>query len=330
MSKDYVVTITAREKAELLELPADEKPLAGDELTGRTIVSMISPGTELGMAYLGDKFPGVVGYAAVFRVDKTGADVKDIKPGDVVFCTGPNGVGGHRSVQRVPRIACIPVPDGLAPETAVHARMMCVSMSTLTTTAARPPDKVLVTGLGPVGHLAAQIFQSCGYRVTAVDPVEARRKQAERKGVGRVLPAVPLGEADPLNGFALVVECSSHEQAVLEGCRVVRKRGEVVVVGVPRKRFTEIYAQELLEAVFRGYVTLRSGWEWEIARHPTDFRTGSVFGNLRGAIQWLAEGRVKVEGLYARMHPRDCQRAYQDLLHRRTDALSVVFDWTQA
>ena len=325
---DSVVTFTAAEKAELLALPADGKPLEPAEVTGRTLVSLISPGTELGGQYLGSKFPAQPGYAAVFEVEAVGAEVKDLKAGDLVFCTGPMGIGGHRSRQRCKREAAIPVPEGLSPETAVHARLMNVTMSTLTTTAARPPDKVLVTGLGPVGHLGAQIFQSCGYGVMGVDPVESRRRLATEKGIGDVRAAVPLEDRAALADIALALECSAHEQAILDCCRAVRKRGEVVLVGVPRQRRTELYAFDIVQTVFQRYVVLRSGWEWEVSRYATDFRVGSVFGNLAAALAWLAEGRVNVEGLYAVADPKDCQQVYQDLLHQRAAALSVVFSWS--
>src|SRR5207237_1254329 len=121
----------------------------------------------------------------------------------------------------------------------VFARLMGVSMSTLTTTTARPPERVLVTGLGLVGHLAAKIFAACGYQVTACDPSPVRREQAERRGIARVLAAVPVDDPAFARQVALVVECSGHEQAVLDGLKVVRKRGEVSLVGAPWKRRTD-------------------------------------------------------------------------------------------
>jgi NADPH:quinone reductase-like Zn-dependent oxidoreductase len=324
---EKLVMFTAREKAELVERPADAKPLAANELRGRTLVSLVSPGTEIGGSYLGKKFPTETGYAAVFEVEEAGAEVKDVKPGDAVFCTGPAGIGGHRSVQRCPREAAIPVPPGLDPAAAVHARLMGVSWSTLTTTVARPPDKVLVLGLGPVGHLAAQVFRGAGYRVMAVEPVDWRRELARSKGIADVRAAVPLDDRAAMDGIALALECSAREEAALAACKSVKKRGEVVLIGVPRERRSDLHAFDLLEAVFKRYVTLRSGWEWEVSRHPADFRTGSVFGNLQGAVAWLAEGRVDVTGLYETMIPSRCQETYQGLMKGDLRTLSVVFDW---
>jgi threonine dehydrogenase-like Zn-dependent dehydrogenase len=219
------------------------------------------------------------------------------------------------------------VPDGLPSVEAVFARMMAVSMSTLTTTHSRPPQTVLITGLGPVGHLAAQLFHSCGYHVVASDPVEWRRALAAEVGIRTVAPAEIAGSG--IEGkVALAVECSGHEQAVLDACALVRKGGEVVLVGVPWQRKTDRTAHELLSAVFHRYVVLRSGWEWEVPEHETDFRVNSLHGNVAAALGWLSDGRVRVGQLYKTASPAQAQDVYQGLLHNTWDKLAAVFDWT--
>lgn len=322
--KEYAVTITAPEKAELLEVERNPTPLGPREVAGRTLATLVSAGTELAGAYQGTTFPRGVGYAAVFEVEEVGNEVTDLAVGARVFCMGP-----HRSFQRVRREEAIPVPEGLTPVEATFARMMCVSMSTLTTTTARPPQKVLVTGLGLVGHLAAKIFSICGYDVIACEPLETRRDYAIRAGIRNVLPAVPVDDPAIAGQVALVLECSGHEQGALDGCRVVQKRGEVVLIGTPWKRHTELFAHEITHAVFHRYVVLRSGWEWELPLHCTEFRTNSIYGNLAAALQWLAERRLLVDNLYSTVSPRYAQRVYQDLLHRRWDSLGAVFDWRE-
>jgi len=73
MTGPCAVTITRREQAELLPVEANATPLAANEVTGQTLISLISAGTELAWAYLGDTFPRTPGYAAVFRVDAVGS-----------------------------------------------------------------------------------------------------------------------------------------------------------------------------------------------------------------------------------------------------------------
>jgi threonine dehydrogenase-like Zn-dependent dehydrogenase len=316
------VTITARERAELLPAEPDPAPLGPREVAGRTRATLVSAGTELAGHYLGSRFPAVPGYAAVFAVEAVGSEVTDLALGDLAFCMGP-----HRSWQRAARERAVPVPATLSPAQAAFARMMSVTMSTLVTTAARPGELVLVTGLGLVGHLGAQIFQQCGYRVIACDPDAGRREFARRAGIARVLAEVPREDPAVAGQVALVLECSGHEQAALDGCRVVRKRGEVVLVGAPWRRQTEIWAHELLHLVFHRYVVLRSGWEWELPLDAAEFRAGSIYGNVATALDWLAQGRIAVDDLYTLRAPEDAQAAYQDLLHHRGDRLAVVFDW---
>ena len=315
------VLFTAPRQAELAEVELPGEPLAATELAGRTLATAVSAGTELAWAYTAtDGFPRLPGYAAVFEVEQTGESVTDVRVGDRVFCAG-----SHASWQRIERRQVVPVPPGLATPEAPLARLMAVSMATLTTTTARPPDKVLVTGLGPVGHLAAKTFAACGYDVTAVEPIAWRRDALATAGVCRVEAAVP---EDLAGQVQLVVECSGHEQAALDGCTAARKRGEVVLVGVPWRRQTDLSAQALLHAIFHRYVVVRSGWEWEMPAQPVEFRIGSTVANYAAALNWLAAGRVCVEGIYQAVSPAQCGTVYRDLLAGRFPKLVAVFDWT--
>jgi threonine dehydrogenase-like Zn-dependent dehydrogenase len=322
VTTDDLITFTAREKAELLPVERNTAPLGPREVAGSTLATLVSAGTELQGAYLGTHFPAQVGYAAVFVVEQVGSEVSTLQIGDRAFC-----MGGHRSWQRVPVENALRVPDSLPSEQAVFARLMGVSMSTLTTTDARPPQRTLVTGLGPVGHLAAQIFHACGYVVTACDPDAVRREFAVQNGLPDVRAAVPLDDPAIAGQVALAVECSGHEQAVLDCCRAVRKRGEVTLVGVPWQRRTDLTAHALLHLIFHNYVVVRSGWEWELPLHETPFRTNSIYGNLSAALRWLEEGRVRVSNLIETALPGEAQRVYQDLLHNRWRKLAAVFDW---
>jgi threonine dehydrogenase-like Zn-dependent dehydrogenase len=315
------IQITAHRTATLAEVPEPDTALAPNEVRGRTVVSLCSPGTEVNHGFLAKAgFPIAVGYASVFEVEEVGSAVTDVSPGALVF-----GSGGHASRQRCERRDVTPLPDGLKPETAVFARLAGVSMSTLNTTTARAPSRVLVTGLGPVGNLAAQIFSICGYQVTGIDPVEARRKLAQAHGLVDV--RATLGEGDLSGKVALHVECSGHEQAVLDGVKSVRRRGEVVLVGVPWHRRTDLYAHELLHAIFHRYVVVRSGWEWEVPRHPAEFSGSSITENYIAALQWLAQGRLRVDGM-AELHPAtDAERVYESLAQQSLPTPTALFGW---
>ena len=318
------VAVTAHREAGVIQVPDLTQPLRDDQVRGPTLVSLISPGTELNHAFLAkDIFPRTVGYASVFRVEEVGSAVTDIPVGAVVLTT----FGGHREFQDAERKSLIPLPGGLPPEKAVFARLAGVSMSTLDTTAARPPARVLVTGLGPVGNLAAQIFASCGYQVTAVDPVESRRASALKVGLTDVRASIAKGPVDLTDKVQLHIECSSHEKAVLDGAATIRKGGELVLVGVPWRRNTDHSAFDLLHVIFHRYVTVRSGWEWEVPIHPTDFQGNSLMENWAASVQWIASGKLNVDGMATSFAPEEAQKAYTALLDQTLPTPAALFDW---
>lgn len=316
--KHAVVCFSGFEQAELQEVAAPPEVGPG-EVSGPTVCTLISPGTELAHGYQGQGFPYYPGYAAVFRAEQVGSEVAGIKPGDLLF-----GMGPHRSFQLMEAAQALPVPTGLEPQVAVLARLMGVSTTTLITTTARPGDQVVISGAGPVGFLAAQIFKDSGYEVLVVEPDAARRALVEANG----LPAVERALGTEVEGHvALVVECSGHESAVLDACRTVRQRGEVVLVGVPWQRRTEHTAHDLLTLIFHRYVVLRSGWEWELPLTSVPFRPHSNLSCFQLALRRLAAGRIRLEGTLNPVSPADPQHAYANLLHRQAPGLFTIFDW---
>jgi threonine dehydrogenase-like Zn-dependent dehydrogenase len=328
---EHEVVITGHERAELRTLRATEPQPGGElgefEIDGHAVCSAVSPGTEINWAFAPTAdpkhAPAYPGYAMVFRVERVGSGVKKVKAGDLAYCSG-----NHRSFVRQQEAHVLRVPDGLAPETAVFTRLMGVSMSTVTTTTSRPPGVVAVTGLGIVGNLAAQIFNACGYRVLACDPVAARRGLLDGLGI-TTLAALPVESAEYKERVEMVVDCSGHEAAVLDACKLVRRRGEVVLLGVPWTPRTSLSAHAILTTIFHRFVVLRSGWEWELAMTPTEFRTGSIVANLECGLDWLKKERIRVGHLYEKASPADAQTVYSNLMSQKSSALTYVFDWSR-
>lgn len=327
------IIIPARQTFQLQ--PYEEQPLQRGEIRGRTLCTLVSQGTEIGWAN-GDAFPVRPGYAAVFEVEEIGEGVSGAARGERRFA-----MGCHRSSQTHMAEHTLPLPDGMAPETAVIARLMGVSMTTLMTTKARPGDRVIITGAGPVGFLAAHLFKIGGYRVTVVDPDALRREQLARSGIADARAAMPLDDPDLAGKVALVVDCSGHEAAVLEGCRIVHRMGEVVLVGVPWRKYTELTAHDVLNAVFFNHVTLRSGWEWQLPMHARSFLweellegynnvPHSIFSGFSRALEWLSEGRIPLGGMVHHAQPEFPERLYAAIMARHIDEPFIVLDWTHS
>ncbi len=258
----------------------------------------------------------------MFEVRELGAEVTDLKKGDWVFSKG-----GHRNLQQEAEDRVVKLPGNLRPEVAVIARLIGVSTATLVKTAARPDDKVLITGAGPVGYLCAHQFQIAGYRVHLVDLDEDRRELARRSGIRSVTGKIPEVGEDVESRFAAAIDCSGHEDAVLDGACAVRKGGEVIIIGLPWRPHTDLTARDLLQVVFTNYLNLRSGWEWELPMQPEEFRPHSIFGGYRTAFRWLSEGRIPTEDAIEVHSPEDAQSVYSSLAENEARKLFHVFDW---
>ena len=168
---------------------------------------------------------------------------------------------------------------------------MGVTMTTLQTTLARPPAQVLVTGLGPVGHLCA-VFAAYGYDVLAVDPVSARRQWAIQAGLPRVLKKSTHDDPSIACRIDLHIECSGHE-AALDGCKVVKKKGEIALVGAPGHR--PIFKHTSFSTSF-STTSYSAPAGSGITPPPSDFRQGSIFTNFSEALRLLLLGKSSSRG----------------------------------
>jgi threonine dehydrogenase-like Zn-dependent dehydrogenase len=318
------IGITEPEHAVLKKVPFDNSALREDEVAGPTLSSVISTGTELGLQYhAADGFPHWPGYGAVFEVTESGPDVPGAVRGSRLFC-----IGKHASYQRCRIGDTVKVPKGLDPIPAVLTRMSGIGWSAVTTTRARPPARVLVIGLGMVGHMAARIFTLCGYRVGAVDPDSCRRKLL-KDCTEKLFESVPVGNPDWQDQTELALDCSGHEEAVYQACCLVKPGGEVAVAGVPWRPRTQRLSRDLIWKIFWRYIQLRSGWEWEVPWQFEPFRRGSFRQNCEQTMTWMQARILDINDRYQIEDPRNCQAVYQKLGSQQSDILSLIYGWSR-
>ncbi|HEY8210954.1 MAG TPA: zinc-binding dehydrogenase [Myxococcaceae bacterium] len=115
----------------------------------------------------------------------------DCRDGYQISCTNPFRAaygwqrhGGHSAWLLAEERDCIPLPASLSyADGAMCACGVGTAWEVLTRMGVSGRDRLLVTGLGPVGLGVAMLGKAMGARVIGAEPSEARRKRAAELGV---------------------------------------------------------------------------------------------------------------------------------------------------
>jgi 2-desacetyl-2-hydroxyethyl bacteriochlorophyllide A dehydrogenase len=135
------------------------------------------------------------------------------------------------------------VPDGMSDDAALFAGdVMGTGWHAVDQAGIRPGDSAAVLGLGPVGLCAVQAARAAGVPlVIAIDSVEERLALAESFGAKPVHlteddPRAAVKEATGGRGVDAAIDAVGHPDALDMACRVTRKAGTVVAIGVYAER----------------------------------------------------------------------------------------------
>ena len=316
---NYRIVFTEREKAVLEAVPLP-LPLTGKNVLAKTLYSWVSAGTETTGIYCGAhysvSYPAYPGYCSLSQVVEVGPEVEDLKPGDIVLG------GKHTAWQCLEESQFNRIDPGLDLRNATFIHMFKIPLPALIRSKITAPEKCVVTGLGLVGLCAAQLAQMFGYEVYGYDVNPKRRALAEHYNI----PTVDsISEETFGKSVGLGIDCSGHENAVLDLSKIIRRFGELTLVGVPWKRNSDLYAQSILHSVFYNFLTLTSGWECDMPGHPEIFNNRNFeLTTMRG----MQNGFLRInEGDYELVTPEDPQQIYQNILHNKMSGLGYMIDW---
>ncbi|MDQ3814054.1 MAG: zinc-binding dehydrogenase [Armatimonadota bacterium] len=311
-------------------------PLGPNEIVLATRCSLISPGTELAF-YTGThvgladpantwaKYPFYPGYAAVGEVAGVGEEVRDLKAGDRIYAIARHA--SHSRLSWSPSQPVLKLPDDLPDEHAVFTRLATIAMTAPVVTEFAPGDSVAVLGAGLIGNFAAQLFALQGARVIVVDTVAERLARARQCGIERTLLGgedvdVEAGVRDMNGGQEpdVVIEATGVPALVVTALEMVRRHGQVVLLGSPRGS-VEI---DVYRHIHAGGVRLFGAHENLQDQHGLPNRHTLS----RHVLDLIARGDLKVAPLLThRLPARDAKLAYEMLLREKDKALGMVLDW---
>ncbi|GDY14481.1 alcohol dehydrogenase [Planctomycetota bacterium] len=330
------IRFTARDQVETDQINLDPAPGPGQVLI-KSRMTMVSQGTEMAAlrgthtrSNLAEppvwlRYPSVPGYLQVGVIEAVGAGVTGFAVGERVIGEGPGCWNTHQShlVQAADPRWLVKVPAGVDDRAAVMAKLASVATHGLRTVDPLIGESCAVIGLGMVGQLASRLAVLTGMRVTACDPVPARRAIAS--GVPHLTVVAPeeLPVGDPA-GFEHVIEASGAPAGFLAACTVARRLGRISVVSSPH-RPVEI---RLYEHVHSKCLQVHGAHGSSMAVDPTAADRWTERRQKELFLALVAAGRIDVSPLITHVHAwHEAPQVYRRLIDDPSAFLGVVFTW---
>lgn len=126
-----------------------------------------------------------------------------------------------------------PVPDTVTDDGAALLEPLSVGLWACHKASVGAGSRVLVTGAGPVGLMAAQVARALGAAEIVVTDVNPHRLQLARElGATQVVDARSQDVTESGVEPDVLLECSGHPAATSQAIRAVARAGRVVLVGM--------------------------------------------------------------------------------------------------
>ena len=323
-----------------VDLPAP----AANQILVATEVSAVSPGTELAVytgthQWLKDpnlpdwKFPFRSGYSAAGTVLAVGSQIDFCKPGDHVSYPG-NHASHELLTLGHERGRLWKLPAGLDAEKAALACILRYGLGASIRAGLTLGRSAAVLGLGLIGQGALRCLMAAGAApVIGIDSVKMRRDSALAAGADLALDPNDADYRSKMNAFLgtkgveIVADATGVPDAVPVAMSLACDGGQAVIVGSPRGKAKDV---NFYDDLHRRYIEV-SGAHGNMLFESAHTRLAGAW-DINKAQNWLlhslAKSRLNLNGLIThRIAPTDLGAAYEGLLKKKEEYLSVVVLW---
>lgn len=305
-------------KANLID-KARQQPDKVKQVLDKIKTDGLQPTLEAVFNKLGQPLP--LGYCNVGTVVAIGKGVTELKVGDRVASNGQ-----HAEFVCVPKNLVVKVPDNVLDEEAAFTVIGSIGLQGIRLLNPQLGETVVVTGLGLIGLIAAQLLKANGCKVIGIDFDEDKIELARSKGIIAINPSkgtdpvkFVLEETDQVGADAVLITASAKTNDVIhQAAEMSRKKGRIVLVGVIGLdiRRDDFYKKELTFQVSCSYGPGRydENYENKGIDYPLPFVRWTEKRNFDTVLQAISMGNLDVKSLITEeVELKDYNSIYGDM-----------------
>lgn len=256
---------------------------------------------------LGEPLP--LGYCNVGKVIAVGEGVSEFKVGDRVASNGQ-----HAEFVAIPKNLVAHIPDNVSDEQAAFTVIGSIGLQGIRLLNPTLGETIVVTGLGLIGLLTAQLLAANGCKVIGVDVDDSKLNLAKKWGI---LPFNPKnGDVvkfveEQTNGVGadgvIITASAKTDEIISQAAKMSRKRGRIILVGVIGLSLSraEFYEKELSFQVSCSYGPGRYDENYENRGndYPLPFVRWTEKRNFEAILHAIASGKIQVQEMITEVIP---------------------------
>lgn len=330
MMKALVLTGAEQIELQTLAIPA---PGPGQVLVHHQVTA-ISTGSEV-IRYYNGAGPHI-GYMGAGVVEKVGAGVSHLQPGDRVRTNGP-----HHEYVLTDAKATLKIPAGVDFAQAAYAYLPTLGLHALRLCEYRLGEQACFIGQGVVGLMSSALAEAMGMRVLALDVEENRLATARAMGVTHPLnPQAPdfaqqLAAVVGDKGIDVAVDATGSYHGLVLALNLTRRWGRIAILGMYRPHPPDPTMAALLH---EAYMKNLHSKELRLVgcsndpseEYPAHIWRFTIHDNTRLSLDLLGQGKYTLTpAITHRFQPKDGLTLYPRLRQRETGLLGAVFDWQE-
>lgn len=247
---------------------------------------------------LGEPLP--LGYCNVGKVIAVGEGVSEFKVGDRVASNGQ-----HAEFVSIPKNLVAHIPDNVTDEQAAFTVIGSIGLQGIRLLNPTLGETVVVTGLGLIGLLTAQLLVANGCKVIGSDIDENKLALAKQWGIipfnprnGDVVKFVEENTNGVGADGVIITASAKTDEIISQAAKMSRKRGRIILVGVIGLNLSraEFYEKELSFQVSCSYGPGRYDEDYENRGndYPLPFVRWTEKRNFEAILQAIASGKLHV------------------------------------